>query len=168
MKVGFIGLGTMGAAMARNILKAGHDLVVYNRTRSRAESLIKEGAAPADSPKAASLEAEVIVTCVSDTPDLEAVVLGDDGILNGARPGALLVDCSTVSPEATRELGEGFVRQGNRHDRRPCFRWFRRGGESHPGHHGGRNPRTRGPGPARIGGHGENHHPCWPPGSRSR
>lgn len=75
MKLAFIGLGTMGAAMAMNVLKAGHELTVHNRTREKEEALAKAGAARAGSPKEAATKAEVIITCVSDTPDVEEIIL---------------------------------------------------------------------------------------------
>ena len=106
MRVGFVGLGTMGEFMALNVMKNGHQLTVFNRTSAKAESLVKEGAVRADSPRQAAANAEVIVVCVSDTPDVEAVVLGDDGIIHGAQAGAVVVDCSTISAEATRRMGE--------------------------------------------------------------
>ena len=104
MRAGFVGLGTMGAPMARRLLEAGHDVVVHNRTRSKEEPLAALGAARAASPRECAAGREVVFTNVSDTPDLEAVVLGDDGVLHGLEPGAVLVDVSTVSPAATRRL----------------------------------------------------------------
>ncbi|MEM9769977.1 MAG: NAD(P)-binding domain-containing protein, partial [Cyanobacteria bacterium P01_D01_bin.71] len=96
MKVAFIGLGTMGAPMAMNLLQAGHAVTVYNRTRDRELPLVAAGGQRADSPRAAAQTAEVIITCVSDTPDVEAVILGADGIIYGAQPGAVVVDMSTI------------------------------------------------------------------------
>ena len=104
MKVTFIGLGTMGAGMASNILKAGHELTVYNRTREKEKKLTAEGARCAASPREAASGAEIIVICVSDTPDVEEIVLGDDGIIHGASAGAVVVDMSTISPTATRRM----------------------------------------------------------------
>jgi 3-hydroxyisobutyrate dehydrogenase len=116
MRVAVIGLGTMGAPMARHLLAAGHDVTVHNRTRAREEPLEALGAARADSPAAAARGAEAALTCVSDTPDLEAVVLGEGGVAEGLEAGALVIDCSTVSPAASadiaaalRERGIGFV-----------------------------------------------------------
>ena len=102
LKVAFIGLGTMGCPMALNITKAGHDLVVHNRTAEKEQAVCDHGAARASSPREAARDAEVIITCVSDTPDVEEVVLGDNGLIHGAEPGAVVVDMSTISPEATR------------------------------------------------------------------
>jgi 3-hydroxyisobutyrate dehydrogenase len=106
MKVAFIGLGTMGAGMAINILKAGHDVSVHNRTREREEAVAKEGATRAQSPKEAASGAEIIVTIVSDTPDVAEVVLGANGIIQGAAEGSIVIDMSTISPAATRQMAE--------------------------------------------------------------
>lgn len=87
-----------------NVMKAGHDLIVHNRTRPKEEPLAAQGAKRAASPREAALEAEVIITCLSDTPDVEEVVLGSDGVIQGARPGSVVVDMSTISPDATRRI----------------------------------------------------------------
>ena len=104
MKVAFIGMGTMGAPMAMNLLKAGHEVTVHNRTRDREIPVAEAGAHRAASPQAAATAAEVIITCVSDTPDVEAVILGDQGVIHGAAAGAIVVDMSTISPQATRRI----------------------------------------------------------------
>jgi len=104
LKVAFIGLGTMGGPMALNVMKAGHDLIIHNRTRHKEELLAAHGAKRAASPGEAALEAEVIITSLSDTPDVEEVVLGNNGIIHGARPGSVVVDMSTISPDATRKI----------------------------------------------------------------
>ena len=114
MKVAFIGMGTMGAPMALNVLKAGHAVVVHNRTRERELPVADAGALRAGTPGEAAVDADVIVTCVSDTPDVEAVVLGDDGIIHGARPGSLVVDMSTISPAATRRIAAVLADKGIR------------------------------------------------------
>lgn len=103
-RVAFIGLGIMGAAMAGRLLDAGLHLTVHSRTRSKADDLIAKGATWAASPADAANAADVVFICVTDTPDVEAVVLGDHGILDAARPGLIIVDHSTISPAATREL----------------------------------------------------------------
>ena len=112
MRVAVIGLGTMGAPMARHLLAAGHEVTVHNRTRAREEPLAALGAARAESPAAAARGAEAALTCVSDTPDLEAVVLGEGGIAEGLEAGSLLVDCSTVSPGASAELAAALRERG--------------------------------------------------------
>jgi 3-hydroxyisobutyrate dehydrogenase len=114
MKVAFIGMGTMGAAMALNILKAGHAVTVHNRTREREEPVAAAGARRAASPQAAAQGADIVVTCVSDTPDLEAVILGENGVLHGAPAGAIVIDMSTVSPSATRRIGAELAKKGIR------------------------------------------------------
>ena len=104
MNVAFIGMGTMGASMALNVLTAGHKVVVYNRTREKEIPLAEAGALRADTPREAAAGAEMIITCVSDTPDVEAVVLGGDGVIHGAPAGSLVIDMSTISPAATRHI----------------------------------------------------------------
>ncbi len=104
MNVAFIGMGTMGAPMALNILKAGFPVTVHNRTRQREEPVAEAGATRATSPKDAARGADLIITCVADTPDVEAVILGDDGVIHGASEGALVIDMSTISPSATRTI----------------------------------------------------------------
>lgn len=111
-KVGFVGLGIMGGGMARNLLKAGFELAVWNRTRERMAPLVEAGALPAASAKDLAACTSIIVTCVSDTPDVEEVVLGDGGVLEGARPGSLLIDTSTISPVRTREMAARLAERG--------------------------------------------------------
>ena len=104
-RVGFIGLGIMGAGMARNLLDAGFELTVWNRTAERGDELVEAGAAWADSPAAVAQASDVVITCVSDTPDVAQVLVGDDGVVHGATTQLLVVDCSTISPAVTREVG---------------------------------------------------------------
>ena len=108
-RVGCIGLGTMGGPMAGHLLDAGHEVAVWNRTASKGDELVARGARRADSPADAARDADVVVTCVSDTPDLVAVVLGDHGVIEGIRDGAVLLDCSTVSPSSEKELAEALA-----------------------------------------------------------
>jgi 3-hydroxyisobutyrate dehydrogenase len=96
----------MGGPMASNVMKAGHDLIIHNRKRNKEEQLSALGAKRAASPREAAVNAEVIIISLSDTPDVEEVVLGDNGILHGARPGTVVVDMSTISPEGTRRIGQ--------------------------------------------------------------
>ncbi|MGD2097153.1 MAG: NAD(P)-dependent oxidoreductase [Desulfobacterales bacterium] len=112
MKIGFIGLGTMGVGMALNILKAGHEVTVHNRTREKEEVIAKEGAGRAETPRQAAEDNEIIVTMVSDTPDVEGVVLGADGVIEGAPQGAIVIDMSTISPAATRQMAEELGKKG--------------------------------------------------------
>lgn len=104
--VGFIGLGIMGRGMARNIANAGFPLFVYNRTASRMTELADVGAKPTTSPADLARHCDIIITCVSDTPDVEAVITGPDGVIHGLKAGALVIDMSTISPQATVTLAE--------------------------------------------------------------
>ncbi|NJN32301.1 MAG: NAD(P)-dependent oxidoreductase [Synechococcales cyanobacterium RM1_1_8] len=104
MNVGLIGLGTMGAPMALNLLKAGHYVTVHNRRRDCEAAIAAAGAQRAESPEALAAHSEVILICVSDSPDVEAVVLGDRGVIHGAAPGSIVVDLSTISPKVTRRI----------------------------------------------------------------
>jgi 3-hydroxyisobutyrate dehydrogenase len=112
MQVAFIGLGTMGAHMAKNILKAGFGLTVHNRTRERELPLEDLGAKRAATPAQAAAEADIIIVCLSDTPDVEGVVLGPGGVIEGAKPGSLLVDMSTISPVATKAMAQTLAEKG--------------------------------------------------------
>jgi 3-hydroxyisobutyrate dehydrogenase len=114
MKIAFIGMGTMGAAMALNLIKAGQEVTVHNRSREREEPVAKAGARRAGSPKEAAAGAEIIIVCVSDTPDVEAVVLGENGVAHGAGAGAIVVDMSTISPSVTRRIGAELGKRGIR------------------------------------------------------
>ena len=111
-RTGFIGLGIMGQGMACNLLKSGFDLMVWNRTTSKAEALGVEGATVASSPAELAGKCEIVVICVSDTPDVEAVLLGDEGIIHGLQPGALVIDCSTISPIKTQEFTKTVAEKG--------------------------------------------------------
>lgn len=102
MKIGFIGLGIMGRPMALNLRKAGHELFVYARRRESLEPLTATGATACASPADTAAKSDVIFTMVSDTPDVEQVILGERGIVHGARKGSVVVDMSTVSPDHTR------------------------------------------------------------------
>ena len=102
--VGFIGLGIMGKPMARNLIKAGYSLVVYNRTASKAAELVELGARQVESPKAAGAGADVVITIVSDSPEVESVVLGDNGVIEGIAEGGVVVDMSSISPITTQRI----------------------------------------------------------------
>jgi 3-hydroxyisobutyrate dehydrogenase len=110
--IGFIGLGIMGQGMANNILKAGFPLIVWNRTASRMEPLIKAGASPGSSPADVATKSDITIICVSDTPDVEEVILGQDGVVHGALSGSLVIDCSTISPQSTREIAARLAENG--------------------------------------------------------
>ncbi|MGE3384886.1 MAG: 2-hydroxy-3-oxopropionate reductase [Pyrinomonadaceae bacterium] len=113
-KVGFIGLGIMGKPMVRNLLKAGFLPRVFNRSAAAIEELFSEGAIAAVSAKAVAEASEIVITMLPDSPDVEAVVLGDDGVLAGAREGLLLIDMSTISPVVTRRIAGELERAGVR------------------------------------------------------
>lgn len=110
--VGFIGLGIMGLPMAGHILKSGYPLTVYNRTRSKTRSLEAAGAAVAASPREVAANSRMIITMVSDSPDVEAVVAGPEGVLEGIRPDSVVMDMSTISPQVERELDEQLRSKG--------------------------------------------------------
>lgn len=111
-EVGFIGLGIMGGGMARNLLAKGHPTVVWNRTAERTRPFAASGAAVAAGPADLAARCGVVLLCVSDTPDVEAVVTGDGGVLDGLRPGSVVVDHSTISPAATRRLAALVAERG--------------------------------------------------------
>ena len=112
LKVGFCGMGTMGAAMAANLRRAGFDLRVWNRTPGRAGLPVSLGALEAPDPVTLARDRDVVVICVSDTPDVEAVLFGPQGVASGAAAGSLVVDCSTISPAATRGFAERLAASG--------------------------------------------------------
>lgn len=112
MRVGFCGMGTMGAAMAANVARAGFPLTVWNRTPGRAGVPISEGATEAGRPADVAANSDIIVLCVSDTPDVEQVLFGDDGVASSLAEGALVIDCSTIAPAATRDFAERLASSG--------------------------------------------------------
>ncbi len=103
-KVGFVGLGTMGAAMAANLARAGFPLTVWNRTPGRAGPLLALGAVEAPSPREVARASDVVVTCVTDSPQVAEVLFGPDGLAEGLGSGSMLIDCSTISPASAREM----------------------------------------------------------------
>ncbi len=111
-RAGFVGLGTMGSAMAGHLARAGYPLTVWNRTPGRAGPLVELGATEADDPAGVASVSDVIVISVSDTPDVEAVLFGTAGIAEGAAPGTIVIDTSTVSPSATREFAQRLAGRG--------------------------------------------------------
>lgn len=104
-RIGFVGLGIMGAPMAQNLLKAGFSATVWNRTASRADPVVAAGAVAASSAAAVAEASDIIVICVSDSPDVRAVVLGSSGVMEGTSPGSVVIDCSTISPAVARDVG---------------------------------------------------------------
>ncbi len=112
LKVGYIGLGLMGKSMARNILKAGFPLVVHNRSRAAAAELAAEGAQEAFSAAEVAAQVDVVFTNLPDSPDVEAVALGPDGVIESARPGLVFVDNSTIKPAVARRIADEFSKKG--------------------------------------------------------
>jgi 3-hydroxyisobutyrate dehydrogenase len=110
--LGFVGLGIMGRGMARNLLSAGFDVTVWNRTASKMGPLVDAGASPANSASDVARHADVIFICVSDTPDVEQVILGEEGLLEGAHSGSLIVDMSTIRPTTTQAIAGKLTNQG--------------------------------------------------------
>jgi 2-hydroxy-3-oxopropionate reductase len=110
--IGFIGLGIMGKPMARNLLKAGYPLVVHSRSRGPVDEIVKAGARAATSPRDVAAQCEVLITMLPNSPDVEQVALGKDGIVEGARRGLVLVDMSTISPIVSRKVGEALASRG--------------------------------------------------------
>jgi 3-hydroxyisobutyrate dehydrogenase-like beta-hydroxyacid dehydrogenase len=120
MKVGFIGLGNMGRPMARNLVRAGHELVVYNRTRSRADELAREGPAVAASVAEASAPG-VVMTMLADDSAVEEVTFGKDGILGALPAGGIHMSCSTISIVLARRLAESHLQRGQDFVASPVF-----------------------------------------------
>ncbi len=112
LKVGYIGLGLMGKSMARNIIKAGYPLVVHNRSRGAVDELVAEGAEGASSPAEVAQKVDVVITNLPDSPDVEQVVLGSDGIVEAAREGLIFIDNSTIKPATARLISERLGEQG--------------------------------------------------------
>ena len=112
LKVGYIGLGLMGKSIAQNILKAGFPVVVHNRSQAAVDELVSEGAKAASSPKEVAEQVDVVFTNLPDTPDVEKVILGENGIIEGAHDGLIVVDNSTIKPASARMLAEKLKEKG--------------------------------------------------------
>lgn len=110
--IGYIGLGIMGKAMAHNILKAGWSLSVHNRSQGKVDELVAEGATNGGSPAGVAAASEVVFLCLPDTPDVELILFGPDGVIEGARPGTVVVDCSTISAVATVDFAARLKEKG--------------------------------------------------------
>lgn len=113
-RIGFIGLGLMGSGMSMNLLRAGFPLTVWNRTPSKMKPLLDAGAGGAGSPREVAEMSDVVVDIVTDSPDVEEVLLGPEGVIQGARPGTVVVDMSTISPSVTRRIAEELGKKGVR------------------------------------------------------
>ncbi|MGH2426117.1 MAG: 2-hydroxy-3-oxopropionate reductase [bacterium] len=111
-RIGFIGLGIMGKPMARNLIKAGYSLTVHNRSRGTVDELVRDGAKDGRTPRAVAEESDIIITMLPDSPDVQQVVTGPGGVLEGLREGAALVDMSTISPMVTQELAKAVRAKG--------------------------------------------------------
>lgn len=105
-RIGFIGIGLMGQHMANHLLKAGHPLTLWNRTADKAEELLAAGASWADSPKAVAEGSDVVITMVTDSAASEAVICGDNGVLEGAHEGLRIIDMGSIAPEMSRSIAE--------------------------------------------------------------
>ncbi|MBU0475155.1 MAG: NAD(P)-dependent oxidoreductase [Bacteroidetes bacterium] len=105
-KIGFVGLGIMGKPMALNLLKAGFEVIAFNRTKEKVEEIIKAGGKAANTPKEVAESSDIIITMVSDSPDVKDVILGEDGIIFGIIEGSVVIDMSTISPSVTRNIAE--------------------------------------------------------------
>ena len=110
--IGFIGLGIMGRPMAKNLIKAGYSLIVHSRSRGPVDDVVKSGAKAASSPKDVAAQSDVLITMLPNSPDVERVALGKDGIIEGARAGLIFVDMSTISPIVSKKVGEALGAKG--------------------------------------------------------
>jgi 2-hydroxy-3-oxopropionate reductase len=110
--IGFIGLGIMGKPMAKNLLKVGYPLVVYNRRREPVADLTKEGALSSNSPKEVAERTEIIITMLPDSPEVQEVILGKDGVIQGAKPNSVVIDMSSINPLATQGIARALKEKG--------------------------------------------------------
>src|SRR5438477_4093460 len=110
--IGFIGLGIMGRPMAKNLIKAGYPLVVHSRSRGPVDELVKSGARAASLPREVAAQCDVLITMLPNSPDVEQVALGKDGIIEGAKAGLIFVDMSTISPIVSQKVGKGLAAKG--------------------------------------------------------
>ena len=121
MRIGFVGLGNMGTPMARNLIRAGHELVVYNRTRSRADALAKEGARIADSPAHAANGQDIVISMLANDTAVDSVALGSNGIAEGLERNGVHISMSTISPDLSRRLETSHSDHGQRYLAAPVF-----------------------------------------------
>lgn len=105
-RIGLVGLGIMGQPMGKNLVKAGFPLTVWNRTAGRDAELLEMGAQAAKSPREVAESSDIVITMVSDSPDVQAVILGENGVIHGVRAGSVVADMSTISPQVTREIAD--------------------------------------------------------------
>ncbi len=112
MKIGFIGLGIMGKPMCKNLLNAGHELVVYSRTPATNDEFVAAGAKSASSPKEVASQVEIVITMLPNSPEVKQVVLGPNGVIEGALPGCIVADMSSIAPLASREIAAQLAEKG--------------------------------------------------------
>lgn len=112
VRVGYIGLGIMGKPMARNLMKAGYELVVHNRSRAAVDELVAEGASAAETPSEVAEQVEFVFTNLPDSPDVEQIVLGESGIMHGCTSQTVFIDNSTIKPETSRKIADELAKQG--------------------------------------------------------
>ena len=112
MTIGFIGLGIMGKPMAKNLLKAGYDLVVYDGVAGPVAELVEAGAKKGASPKDVAAKSEIVITMLPNSPHVKTAVLGENGVVEGAKPGTIVVDMSSIAPLASREIAEALAKKG--------------------------------------------------------
>ncbi|MEK0427138.1 MAG: hypothetical protein RJB11_3229 [Planctomycetota bacterium] len=113
-RVAFLGMGLMGTRMSCNLLKAGFAVHVYNRTTSKSQGVVDAGARAFETPQEASLGVDVIISCVTDSPDVEQIFFGERGAVEGAKPGSLFIDMSTIYPRVSTEIGQRLASKGFR------------------------------------------------------
>jgi 3-hydroxyisobutyrate dehydrogenase len=111
-RIGFVGMGTMGAAMALNLARAGFELTVWNRTSGRASEVVAAGAVEVATPSELAATSDVVVMCLTDSPQVEAVLFGEYGLADGLAPGSIVVDCTTLSPLKAQEFATRLRTQG--------------------------------------------------------
>jgi 2-hydroxy-3-oxopropionate reductase len=111
-KIGFIGLGIMGKPMSKNLIRAGYQLVVFNRSKAAVDELVAAGAQAADSPKALAGQVDIIITMLPDSPQVKEVVLGEGGVIEGAKRGAVVIDMSSIAPLVSREIAAKLHEKG--------------------------------------------------------
>jgi len=112
MEIGFVGLGAMGAGIVPRLMAAGHTVTGFNRSRDKAQALIQSGMRFADTPRAVAMGADFVFSIVTDAPAVNAVALGEDGIIAGLKPGAIYIDMSTIAPDSSRAISAVFAAKG--------------------------------------------------------
>ena len=112
MKIGFIGLGIMGKPMSKNLLKSGYELVVLDRVSSVVEEVVALGATSADTAKSVAEQTDIIITMLPNSPHVKSVLLGENGVIEGAKSGSIVIDMSSIAPLASREVSEKLLEKG--------------------------------------------------------